>query len=90
MKKITLFLGILSIITIVSCKKKEEMPVPPPPAPTESSVPTPEAPKPVVEDNKDGTSIKVGKDGVDISTKDGANKTSVNVSNGDAKVEIKK
>lgn len=39
---------------------------------------------------KDSTSIKVGTDGVNVTTKDGATKTSVNVSGGEAKIEIKK
>ncbi|HLF52385.1 hypothetical protein [Flavobacterium sp.] len=84
MKKAALFLGILSIMTIVSCKKKEET-IPPPPPPT---IETPAPPAEPV--SEDGTSIKVSTDGLDVSTKDGATKTDVNVSNGDASVEIKK
>lgn len=87
MKKTALFLGVMSIMTIVSCKKKDETPVPPPaPIATE----TPAAPVPVPDEEKDGTTIKVGGDGIGISTKDGKKQTDVNVSNGDASVEIKK
>ncbi len=84
MKKITLLLGVLSIIAITSCKKQKEETA----APEETTVEittTEEAPE-----NADGTSISVGSDGVDISSKDGANETNVNVGDGDAKVEIKK
>lgn len=85
MKKAILFLGILSVMTIVSCKKKEEAPVPPP---TPETVETP-AP-PAEPGSPDGTSVKVGTDGIEIKTKDGATKTDVNVSNGEASVEVKK
>jgi hypothetical protein len=47
---------------------------------------TKEAP---AEEKPDGTS-SVGTDGVDVSTKNGTSSTSVNVSGGKAKVEIKK
>jgi hypothetical protein len=38
------------------------------------------------EKKPDGTSISVGTDGVDVSTKNGTSSTSVNVSGGKAKV----
>ncbi|MET0760156.1 MAG: hypothetical protein ABWZ56_07030 [Flavobacterium sp.] len=85
MKKAVMFLGILSIMTIVSCKKKEETLVPPPPPPV---VETPAVP--AEQNSPDGTSVKVGTDGIEVKTKDGTTKTDVNVSNGDASVEIKK
>jgi hypothetical protein len=87
MKKITLFLGILSIMTIVSCKKKEDKPFPP--QVETSSATTPSTPA-ASGQAKDSTSIKVGIDGVDVSTKDGNTKTNVSVSGGEAKIEIKK
>lgn len=83
MKKITMFLGMLSIMAFISCKKKEETPQP---TQTTVEVTTPAA----EEKNADGTSISVGTDGVDVSTKDGASQTNVKVGGGDAKVEIKK
>lgn len=86
MKKITLFLGILSVIAIVSCKEKEDKPFPPQ---VENSSETTSTPA-VSGEVKDSTSIKVGTDGVNVTTKDGATKTSVDVSGGEAKIEIKK
>jgi hypothetical protein len=87
MKKIILILGILSIMTIVSCKKKDDNPIAP-------KVETNGEPTTSItagsEEVKDSTSIKVGTDGVNVTTKDGATKTSVNVSGGEAKIEIKK
>jgi hypothetical protein len=47
-------------------------------------------PAPAVEENPDGTSISVGKDGIDVSTKNGSNETNVTVGAGDASVEVKK
>ncbi|HEX9150609.1 MAG TPA: hypothetical protein VF842_00910 [Flavobacterium sp.] len=87
MKKITLFIGILSILAIVSCKKKEDKPFPP--QVETSNAKTTSTPA-VSGEVKDSTSIKVGTDGVNVTTKDGATKTSVNVSGGEAKIEIKK
>ncbi|TRX01534.1 hypothetical protein [Flavobacterium gawalongense] len=88
MKKTILILGVLSILTIVSCKKKEDKPFVPqaetPHATTTTSTPA------VSREAKDSTSIKVGTDGVDVSTKDGNTKTNVSVSGGEAKIEIKK
>jgi hypothetical protein len=85
MKKITMFIGVLSVMAIVSCKEKEETPD----TTTNQTIEvTTEAPQ--AEENPDGTSISVGTDGVDVSTKNGENKTSVNVSEGEAKVEVKK
>ena len=85
MKKVSLFLGILSLLAIVSCKKKEETPVPATQTETSS-----EATTPVTTEAKDSTSIKVATDGVSVTTKDGKTKTSVELSGGEAKVEIKK
>ena len=87
MKKIILILGVLSIMTIVSCKKKDGNPVAPQVETTTVTTPaTPAAPTQA----KDSSSIVVGTDGVNVTTKSGSTKTSVNVSGGDAKIEIKK
>lgn len=88
MKKVILFLGVLSFITIVSCKKKEETVITPPLPPTIENTATPMEPN--TEDQKDGTSIKVSTDGVDVNTKEGAAKTTISISNKEAAVEIKK
>lgn len=90
MKKTILILGVLSIMTIVSCKKKDGNPVNPQVETSETSgAATPSTPT-ASGQAKDSTSIRVGTDGVNVTTKDGATKTSVNVSGGDAKIEIKK
>lgn len=83
MKKISMFLGMLSVLAIVSCKKKEEAQQP---SETTIEVNTPAA---AVEEDADGTSISVGNDGVDVSTKNGSNETNVNLGGGDASVEVK-
>ena len=92
MKKIKLILGLLSIIAIVSCKKKEEMPIAPPPPPTMEMAPPPPPPPPAPVDpkDKDGTSIELGKDGVNINTTNGEKQTTVKVANGETRVEVKK
>jgi hypothetical protein len=87
MKKTILLLGALSIMTIVSCKKKDDNPMTPQVQTSIATTPsTPTASGHV----KDSTSIKVGTDGVNVTTKSGATKTSVNVSGGEAKIEVKK
>ena len=85
MKKISMLVGVLSVMAIVSCKEKEETPD----TTTHQTIEvTNEAP--AVEENPDGTSVSIGSDGIDVSTKSGANQTKVNVSGCDAKVEVKK
>ena len=92
MKKVMLVLGMMSIMTVVSCKKDAPIPPPPPPEPvaTPAPVPPPVPEEPKTEDEKDGTSVSIGKEGVDVSTKDGNKKTTVKVSGEDSKIEIKK
>jgi len=89
MKKTILILGVLSMMTIVSCKKKDGNPVNPQVETSETGATTTSTPT-ASGQAKDSTSIRVGTDGVNVTTKDGATKTSVNVSGGDAKIEIKK
>jgi hypothetical protein len=74
-------------MTIVSCKKKDDNPMTPQ---VETSTATTPSTPTASGQAKDSTSIKVGTDGVNVTTKDGATKTSVNVSGGEAKIEIKK
>ncbi|MDO8316852.1 MAG: hypothetical protein Q7T12_04945 [Flavobacterium sp.] len=90
MRKIALLLGIVSMITIVSCKKKEETPVPATQTETSSEITTNEKTTTVTTKAEDSTAIKISTDGVNVTTKDGKTKTSINVSGGEAKVEIKK
>ena len=81
----------LTMITIVSCKEKEEAVVPTPETQIETSVETSDQKTTTVSaEAKDSTAIKISTDGVNVTTKDGKTKTSVNVSGGEAKVEIKK
>jgi hypothetical protein len=84
MKKISMFLGMLSVLAIVSCKKKEEVT-----QPTETTIEV-NTVAPAAEENPNGTSVSVGKDGIDVSTKSGSKETNVTVGGGDASVEIKK
>ena len=97
MKKIVLALNILAIAALVSCKP--ETPPPPPPAPEPQVIvlppPPPPAPervivKETVKEDKDGTSISIGKGGVEVSTKDGKKSTTIDVKDGKGKIEIKK
>ena len=89
MKKIVLALNMLALVALVSCKK--ETPPPPPPAPEPQVIVTPPPPPPPpTKEESDGTSISVGKDGVEVSTKDGDTKTVIDVKDGKGKIEIKK
>ncbi|MFE3868842.1 hypothetical protein ACFX5E_12280 [Flavobacterium sp. LS2P90] len=87
MRKITLLLGVLSIMTIVSCKKKDDKPMTPQ---VETTTVTTRATHAPSRQAKDSTSIIVGTNGVNVTTKSDATKTSVNVSGGTAKIEVKK
>ena len=87
MKKIVLALNMLALVTLVSCK--DETPPPPPPAPEPQVIVAPPPPPPTKEES-DGTSISVGSDGVEVSTKDGDKKTVIDVKDGKGKIEIKK
>lgn len=90
MKKIVLALNVLAVMALVSCK--DETPTPPPPAPEPQVivVPPPPPPAPEKEAEKDGTTISVGSDGVELSTKNGDKKTVIDVKDGKGKIEIKK
>ena len=87
MKKIVLALNMLALVALVSCK--DETPPPPPPAPEPQVIVAPPPPPPTKEES-DGTSISVGSDGVEVSTKDGDKKTVIDVKDGKGKIEIKK
>lgn len=85
MKKVTLILASLAIFATVSCKDKEETVVE-----KETVVVEKEVDSPPAEEETDGTSISVNKDGVEFSTKDGDNKTEVEVKDGSGSVEVEK
>lgn len=92
MKKIVLACSMLALVVLASCKKE----VPPPPPPPEPQVvvlppPPPPPPAPVkAEEDKDGTSVSVGKDGVEINSKNGDKKTVIDMKDGKTNIEIKK
>jgi len=92
MKKIVLALNLLAVMALVSCKK--EVPPPPPPVPEPQVIvvppPLPPPPAPAKEAEKDGTTINVGSDGVEVSTKNGDKKTVIDVKDGKGSIEIKK
>lgn len=90
MKKIVLALNMVALVALVSCKKKTPPPPPPPPEPQVIVMPPPPPPAPEVKEESDGTSISVGSDGVEVSTKDGDTKTVIDVKDGKGSVEIKK
>jgi multidrug efflux pump subunit AcrA (membrane-fusion protein) len=88
MKKIVLAFSMLLVMALASCKK--EVPPPPPPVAEPQVIVVPPPPAPVKEEDKDGTIISVGSDGVEISTKEGDKKTVIDVKDGEGSVEIKK
>lgn len=87
MKKVVLALNMLALVALVSCK--DETP-PPAPEPQVIVTPPPAPAAPEVEEESDGTSISVGGDGVEVSTKDGDKKTTIDVKDGKGSIEIKK
>ena len=92
MKKIVLTLSMFAIMALVSCKNEETVVPPPAPEATPKVVvlPPPPPPAPEKEVEKDGTTISVGSDGVEVSTKNGDKKTVIDVKDGKGKIEIKK
>ncbi len=90
MKKVVLALNMLALVALVSCKKDTPPPPPPAPEPQVIVTPPPAPAAPEVEEESDGTSISVGKDGVEVSSKDGDKKTVIDVKDGKGSVEIKK
>lgn len=86
MKKVTLILASLAIFATVSCKDKEEATV----VEKETIVIEKEVDSAPVEEETDGTSINVNKDGVEFSSKDGDKKTEVEVKDGEGTVKVEK
>jgi len=83
MKKVTLLIASLAIFATVSCKDKEEATV------VEKETVVVEEATPAEEEN-DGTSISISKDGVEYSSKDGNNKTEVEVKDDGGTVKVEK
>lgn len=93
MKKLILVFGILSFTVLLSCRKSEEKTTTKIITPAENTQPATESTTTVeVTDTvpKDGTSVSVSGDGVNISSKDGEKKVEVNATKEGAAVEIKK
>ncbi len=93
MKKITLALGLMSFIAFTSCKKEttETVEITTPATETVTNDMPPPPPPPIVKDTVvEGTSININSKGVKIDSKDGDNKTKINVSGSDSSIEIKK
>ena len=81
--------GILSIVLLTACKNEvPSAPAEPASVPATSPPAVPEKPAPEMDEN-DGTSVKVGSDGISVKTKDGEKKTDVEVGSGKAAVEVK-
>ncbi|MCY1246174.1 hypothetical protein D3C87_68050 [compost metagenome] len=91
MKKSFIALGAIALLAFASCKEDKKTPDPVPETPpVENPTPTPSPKTDAEKQDSDGTTVSVGKDGVQVNTKDGESKTDVNVSKNDASVEIKK
>ena len=90
MKKVTFILASVAMVFFASCKEETEKTtektiVVEQPAEVEAVTP------PVkVDEESDGTSVNVNKDGVEFSTKDGKKKTEIEVKDGGGNVTIKK
>lgn len=72
MKKVTLIFASITMLFLTSCNDKKEVV-------EKTVVIEKEAAAPTVEEENDGTSINVSEDGVEFSTKDGENKTEVDI-----------
>lgn len=87
MKKATLILASTIIMIFASCKEETEKT-------TEKTVVVEkqieETPATKVEDETDGTSVNINKDGVEFSTKDGEKKTEIEVKENGGSVSTKK
>ena len=83
MKKNIILFAALTMMVMASCNNN----------PTNENTSTPPSPQPerttvVVDTPKDGTTIKVGNDGVSFESKDGSKKSSVKISADSSKIEI--
>jgi len=86
MKKSIILSGMFFMLAAAACNnsstEKEPASTPPPtPPPVEKAAPA-------ANEQKDGTTIKVGNDGVSIESKDGSRKSNVKVSTDTTKIEI--
>lgn len=87
MKKVILA-GLL-VVLLAACKNEvPSAPAEPPAIPATLPPAMPEKPNPEMKES-DGTSVKVGSDGISVKSKDGEKKTDVQVGDGKASVEVK-
>lgn len=79
--------GLLSVV--LSACKNEVPSAPAEPAPVDVTPPPaiPEKPKPEMTQEKEGTSVQIGPDGVSVKNKDGDHKTDVKIK-GDGKASV--
>ncbi len=80
--------GVLSIVLLAACKN--EVPsAPAEPAPVDVTPPPaiPEKPTPEMPQEREGTSVQIGPDGVSVENKDGNHKTDVKIK-GDGKASV--
>lgn len=98
MKKLSMFLGIATIMLTISCKKNDGNPVNPQVetttketavAPVENAAAASGTTTTSVQ-SKDSSSIVVGTNGVNVTSKTGTTNANVNLSSGEAKIEVKK
>lgn len=90
MKKIVAVFSIIATMALVSCKNDTPPPAPEPEVIVAPAPQTPPPPPPAPEGEKDGTTVSVGSDGVEVSTKNGDSKTVIDVKDGKGKVVIEK
>ena len=83
MKKVTLILASLAIFATVSCKESQE-------EPTVVEKETVVIEQEAAPEESNGTSISIGKDGVEYSSKDGDSKTEVEVKDDGGTVKVEK
>jgi hypothetical protein len=83
MKKVTFIIASLALLAFSSCKDK------PKEEPTTVVVEQPAAEAQATEES-DGTSLSIDSDGVEFSTKNGENKTEVDVKDGSGAVKVEK
>ncbi|WPR70975.1 hypothetical protein SLW70_13690 [Flavobacterium sp. NG2] len=81
MKNVSIAIASLALFSVLSCKEKKEESTSDSPQVIEktNTVIIEKEAQEVKEENPDGTSISVDKDGLEFSTKDGSTKTEVNI-----------
>ncbi|MFT3796093.1 hypothetical protein [Flavobacterium sp.] len=89
MKKI-LLAGIISVALLTACKNEvPSAPAEPAAVPSTPAPALPETPEPEVPQQKEGTSVQIGPDGVKVQNKNGDKKTGVKVEDGKITVDAR-